>query len=188
MRAKTSGATLSLGHCVGRWFWSRVQMVDGKRTKAGMRPFAKAHATVIAAAALLLIGSAAAGPVHAETAQQSTKDDAADTIDLGARGAAGSAGPAGAAAPSSNWAIGPVQFSPRAGFATEYLSRGTTQSAHQPAAGAVIEATLADKLYASAGVTSVRLPGNATAEVALSYGVRPSFSDVDFDISWNYYT
>ena len=78
-------------------------------------------------------------------------------------------------------------FSPRAAFATEYMSRGTTQSAHQPAAGAVIETTLADKLYASADVTSVRLPGDATAEVALSYGIGPSFSSVDFDISWNYY-
>lgn len=162
-------------------------MVDGKRTTAGLRALAQARAAVIAAPVLLLLASATAEPVHAETAQQSTKDDAASTIDLGARGAPGSAGPAGAAAPSSNLAIGPVQFSPRAGFATEYLSRGTTQSAHQPAAGAVIEATLADKLYASAGVTSVRLPGNATAEVALGYGIRPSISSVDFDISWNYY-
>jgi uncharacterized protein (TIGR02001 family) len=160
-------------------------MVDGKRSTAGLRALARARAAVIAAPVLLLLASATAEPVHAESAQQSAKDDVADTIDLGARGAPGSTGPAGAAAPSSNLAIGPVQFSPRAGFATEYLSRGTTQSAHQPAAGAVIEATLADKLYA--GVTSVRLPGNATAEVALSYGIRPSFSSVDFDISWNYY-
>jgi uncharacterized protein (TIGR02001 family) len=168
-------------------YGSRAEMVGGEQTAEGLRGFARAVTTAIAAAALLLLASAAAESVRAEPAQQSAKDDAADTIDLGARGAPGSAGPAGAAGPSSNLAIGPVQFSPRAGFATEYMSRGTTQSAHQPAAGAVIEATLADKLYATAGVTSVRLPGNATAEVALSYGVRPSFSSLDFDISWNYY-
>jgi uncharacterized protein (TIGR02001 family) len=162
-------------------------MVEGKRTAAGVRAHARAQAAAIVGAALLSIVLAASESVCAENAQQSTKDDAADTIDLGARGGPGSAGPAGAAAPASNLAVGPFQFSPRAGFATEYMSRGTTQSAHQPAAGAVIETTLADKLYASAGVTSVRLPGNATAEVALSYGIRPSFSSVDFDISWNYY-
>jgi hypothetical protein len=123
----------------------------------------------------LLSVVSAAESICAETAQQSPKDDAADTIDLGARGAPGSAGPAGAAAPASNLAISPVQFSPRAGFATEYVSRGTTQSAHQPAAGAVIEATLADKLYATAGVTSVRLPRNATAEVAIRRRASPCY-------------
>jgi hypothetical protein len=157
-------------------------MVEGKRTAVGVRAHAQAAAI---AAALMPIVLAAAEFARAEPAQQSAKDDAAETIDLGARGAPGSTGPAGAAAPSSNLAIGPVQFRPRGGFAAEYMSRGTTQSAHQPAAGAVIEATLADKLYASTGVTSVRLPGNATTEVALSYGVRPSISTVDFDISWN---
>jgi hypothetical protein len=55
---------------------------------------------------------------------------------------------------------------------------------HRPAVGTVIEASLA-KLYASVAVTSVRLPGDATAEIALSYGVRPNLSNVDFDLSWN---
>jgi uncharacterized protein (TIGR02001 family) len=162
-------------------------MVASRKTVRGIRAPARARVAAIAAPALLSVALAAIESARAQSTQQTTKDDAADTIDLGARGAAGAAGPAGAAAPSSNLAIGPFEFSPRAGFATEYVSRGTTQSAHQPAAGAVFEATLADKLYASAGVTSVRLPGNATEEVALSYGIRPSFSKVDFDISWNYY-
>jgi hypothetical protein len=98
-------------------------MVEGKRTAAGVRAHARARAAAIAGAALLSVVSAAES-ICAETAQQSPKDDAADTIDLGARGAPGSAGPAGAAAPASNLAISPVQFSPRAGFATEYMSRG----------------------------------------------------------------
>ena len=161
-------------------------MVEGKRTAARVRAHAQTQAAAIAGAALLSIVGSRRVRLRRDCPTAYQRRRGRRDRSRCARGA-GSAGPAGAAAPASNLAIGPVQFSPRAGFATEYMSRGTTQSAHQPAAGAVIEATLADKLYASAGVTTVRLPGNATAEVALSYGIRPSFSSVDFDISWNYY-
>jgi hypothetical protein len=57
-------------------------MVEGKRTAAGVCAHAQAQAAAIAGAALLSFVLAAAESVCAETAQQPTKDDAADTIDL----------------------------------------------------------------------------------------------------------
>jgi uncharacterized protein (TIGR02001 family) len=159
-------------------------MVGGERTTERLSVIVCARAAMIAAPALLLLPFATAEPARTEPTASSANDDAGSSIDLGARGAPVSTAPT--AAPSPSWTIGPIEFSPRAGFATEYSSRGTTQSAHQPAAGAVMETTLA-KLYASAAVTTVKLPGQASTELALAYGIRPSFSSVDFDISWNYY-
>jgi uncharacterized protein (TIGR02001 family) len=80
-----------------------------------------------------------------------------------------------------------VEFGMRAGFATEYVSRGVTESAHQPAIGAIAEAVAFEHFYASAGVTSVRLPNNAVAEIALSTGIRPKIGNVDLDFGWTYY-
>jgi integrase len=56
-------------------------MVEGKRTAARVRAHAQTQAAAIAGAALLSIVLAAAESVCAETAQQPTKDDAADAID-----------------------------------------------------------------------------------------------------------
>ena len=75
-----------------------------------------------------------------------------------------------------------IEFSARAGFATDYIYRGTTLSAHQPAGGATFEAAL-KIFYAGASVTSVSLPTHPTAEITATAGVRPKVGKVDFDFS-----
>jgi Bacterial protein of unknown function (Gcw_chp) len=49
------------------------------------------------------------------------------------------------------------EFGVRAGFATDYIYRGTTLSDHKPAVGAAFEAAFA-QLYAGVSVASVKLP------------------------------
>src|SRR5262249_25425885 len=73
-----------------------------------------------------------------------------------------------------------LEFSARAGFATDYIYRGTTLSDHQPAAGAAVEATYGP-LYAGTTVATVKLPTQPIAEVTMAGGVRPQNTDVKFD-------
>src|SRR5262249_50745570 len=103
--------------------------------------------------------------------------------DPGARG-----GPSAQArpAPKQDDAAGTVEVSARAGFASDYIYRGTTMSARKPAVGAAFEAAFG-KFYASASMTSVKLPGPKEAEITMGGGVRPSLGSVDFDLSWTYY-
>src|SRR5712672_4811665 len=56
-----------------------------------------------------------------------------------------------------------LEFSARAGFASDYIYRGTTLSDHGPAAGAAIEAKFG-QLYAGATMASVKLPTQPAAE------------------------
>lgn len=49
------------------------------------------------------------------------------------------------------------EFEVRAGFASDYIYRGTTLSDHKPAVGAAIEATFA-QFYTGVSVASVKLP------------------------------
>src|SRR5258705_5767305 len=50
-----------------------------------------------------------------------------------------------------------LDFSARAGFASDYIYRGTTLSDHGPAAGAAVEARFGP-LYAGSTVATVKLP------------------------------
>ena len=116
---------------------------------------------------------------------QTSDDKAAGSVDLGARGGLAKQTPASTVAPSDRQESS-VEFSAGAGFATEYMYRGTTLSAHQPAVGAVFEAAF-NHFYAGAGVTSVKLPSELAAEIAMSTGVRPKIGNVDLDLGWTYY-
>jgi uncharacterized protein (TIGR02001 family) len=108
----------------------------------------------VAVAALAGQSLVAANTIAAHA--QTRDDNAANSVDLGNRGGIAKQTPAAMAAPL-NRQDGSVEFSARVGFATDYVSRGTTESAHRPAAGAVFEAAF-NHLYAGAAVTSVKLP------------------------------
>ena len=80
----------------------------------------------------------------------------------------------------------PVEFSFRAGFASDYIYRGVTLSAHQPAAGAAAEVALGT-FYAAASVATVKLPSQPAFEMSWSGGVRPKLGNVQFDFGATYY-
>jgi len=105
-------------------------------------------------------------------------------IDLGARGIALDA--RSRTPPAQDRAESPFEFSARAGVATDYVYRGVTLSARQPAAGAAVELARG-MFYGAAGIASVRLPTQPAAEVTLSGGVRPKLGDVQFDFGVSYF-
>ena len=59
-----------------------------------------------------------------------------------------------------------LEFSARAGAATDYIYRGTTLSDHGPAAGAAFEARFG-QLYAGTTVATVKLPTQPAADSPL---------------------
>lgn len=105
----------------------------------------------------------------------------AQGVDLGAHGAIGSGGST-RTAPSQPSSDGAVEFSARAGFVTDYIYRGTTLSARQPAIGAAFEAAL-KIFYAGASFASVKLPTLPAAEISTTVGVRPQLGNITFDFS-----
>jgi uncharacterized protein (TIGR02001 family) len=126
--------------------------------------------------------SATGGTAHAEPRDNNY---AVGAIGLGSRG-----GPAGEAplqtAPPKDGAEGPVEFSFRAGLASDYIYRGTTLSDRKPAVGAAIEAAFS-VLYAAATVASVKLPTQPAAEITMTGGIRPTVGNVSFDLGWTYF-
>jgi uncharacterized protein (TIGR02001 family) len=79
-----------------------------------------------------------------------------------------------------------LQFSLKAGIASDYVYRGLTLSDRQGAGGAGIEATYR-WLYAGAAMASVRLPTQPSAEISLTGGVRPTWGPVEFDLGVTYF-
>jgi uncharacterized protein (TIGR02001 family) len=137
-----------------------------------------------AAAAAALWIAACCGGAHGQTSEA----NAFGSTDLGARG-----GPAAAAPPAPKQdaskqddAAGSFEFSARAGFASDYIYRGTTMTDHKPVVGAAFEAAFS-QFYASGTMASVKLPSNPAAEITMGGGVRPNLGIVDFDLSWTYY-
>jgi uncharacterized protein (TIGR02001 family) len=116
---------------------------------------------------------------------QSRDDNASGSIDISNSGGIANQSSAPAAVSQDRNGI-PIRFSARAGFASDYVSRGTTESAHQPAMGAVFEAALGPA-YVGSATTSVKLPNKAEAEVTMSSGIRPKIANVDLDFGWTYY-
>ena len=78
------------------------------------------------------------------------------------------------------------EFSARAGIASDYIYRGTTLSAHGPAAGVAFEARLG-QLYAGTTVATVKLPTEPIAEFTFAGGIRPKIATIDFDIGVTYF-
>lgn len=132
-----------------------------------------------AAAAAALWIAVCCGSARGQTGEA----NAVGSTDLGTRG-----GPAAEARPDpkQNDAAGTFEFSARAGFASDYIYRGTTMTDHQPVVGAAFEAALG-QFYASGTMASVKLPTHPEAEITMGGGVRPSLGSVDFDLSWTYY-
>ena len=79
-----------------------------------------------------------------------------------------------------------LEFSARAGVASDYIYRGTTLSDHGPAAGAAFE-TRWGPLYAGTTVATVKLPTQPAAEFTFAGGVRPKFATIDFDVGVTYF-
>jgi uncharacterized protein (TIGR02001 family) len=79
-----------------------------------------------------------------------------------------------------------LEFSARAGLASDYIYRGTTLSDHGPAAGAAFEARFA-ALYAGTTVATVNLPTQPAAEFTFTTGIRPKIATIDFDLGVTYF-
>ena len=101
-------------------------------------------------------------------------------IGLGNRG--WSAGSTNQATTSTN----ELEFSARAGVASDYIYRGTTLSDHEPAAGAAFEARFGS-LYAGSTVATVKLPTEPAAELTFAGGIRPNIAMIDFDLGVTYF-
>ena len=79
-----------------------------------------------------------------------------------------------------------LEFSARAGAASDYIYRGTTLSDHGPAAGAAVEARFG-ALYAGTTVATVKLPTQPVAEFTFAAGIRPKIATIDFDFGVTYF-
>ncbi|WP_161491207.1 TorF family putative porin [Bradyrhizobium neotropicale] len=79
-----------------------------------------------------------------------------------------------------------LEFSARAGVASDYIYRGITLSDHGPAAGAAFE-TRFGPLYAGTTVATVKLPTEPAAEFTFAGGIRPKIANIDFDLGVTYF-
>ena len=79
-----------------------------------------------------------------------------------------------------------VEFSARAGLASDYIYRGTTLSDRGPAAGAAFE-TRFGALYAGTTAATVKLPTQPAAELTFAAGIRPKIATIDFDFGMTYF-
>jgi uncharacterized protein (TIGR02001 family) len=115
---------------------------------------------------------------------ESTNDNSIISIDVSGHGAlTPNNGPGGTTLQGN--LLSPFSFSVNAGIASDYIDRGTTLSAHNPAGGAAFEAAFG-LLYAGATITSVKLPTNPAAEVTFGGGIRPKVWNIEFDFGWTY--
>lgn len=119
-----------------------------------------------------------------EVCAQASPDQAGSSISLGARGGI-SADRTQSAVLESTKGEG-VAYTFAAGMASDYIYRGVTLSAHQPAVGAAFEARFGS-FYAGSTITSVKLPSDPAVEQSFSSGFRPSLSGFDFDIGVTYF-
>src|SRR5258705_4905149 len=91
-----------------------------------------------------------------------------------------------ASEPSRATSANELEFSARAGFASDYIYRGTTLSDHGPAAGAAFEARFGP-VYAGTTVATVKLPTQPVAEFTFAGGIRPTIATIDFDFGMTYF-
>jgi uncharacterized protein (TIGR02001 family) len=110
---------------------------------------------------------------------QTPEADSSGAIGLGNRGWSASA--TDHAAPGNE-----LEFSARAGVASDYVYRGTTLSARGPAAGAGLEATFGP-VYAGTTVATVKLPTQPVAEFTFAGGLRPTIANINFDLGVTYF-
>jgi uncharacterized protein (TIGR02001 family) len=116
---------------------------------------------------------------------QARDDSAIGSIGLGSRRGLTEGAPV-RTAPSPDGKESPFEFSFSTGFATDYIYRGTTLSARQPAVGSAVEVAFS-QFYAGVAIARVKLPSEPVAEVTLNTGFRPKVGNIDFDFAWTYY-
>ncbi|WP_160169099.1 TorF family putative porin [Bradyrhizobium sp. Ai1a-2] len=119
-----------------------------------------------------------------EVLAQTSNDQAGSSVSLGARRGLATERTQGVAADDTTEQRFAYTFA--AGMASDYIYRGVTLSAHQPAVGAAFEARFGS-FYAGSTVTSVKLPSEPAAELSFTSGFRPSLSGFDFDIGVTYF-
>jgi uncharacterized protein (TIGR02001 family) len=110
-------------------------------------------------------------------------DNAGRSILLGSRG--GPVGENQGGATIQDRSTG-LEYSARAGFASDYIYRGVSLSDRKFALGAGFEIAY-EKIYAGVTVASVKLPSQPSAEVSFAAGWRPKIGNIDFDLAWTYY-
>jgi len=91
-----------------------------------------------------------------------------------------------AADPNRESSSNELEFSARAGAASDYIYRGVTLSDRAPAFGVGVEATFAG-LYAGATFASVKLPTQPSGEISMSGGYRRTVGKVDLDLGVTYF-
>ena len=138
----------------------------------------RARAGAVAVATTICLISVAIGPAHG----QAPAEVSGGMINLGGRGWSPTEGKLVSADRTTNQ----FEYEVRAGFASDYIYRGTTLSDHKPAVGAAIEVAFA-QFYTGVSVASVKLPTQPAAEIAVSGGVRRKIGDIDFDLGATYY-
>jgi uncharacterized protein (TIGR02001 family) len=119
---------------------------------------------------------------HAALAQSMDNRAGGTPISFGGRGWGG----AEAVATTPEAESETLNFSIKAGAATDYVYRGTTLSDRRPAIGGVFEVTYG-QYYAWLSAASVHLPTQPAAELGLSAGIRPSLAGIDFDLGVTYF-
>jgi uncharacterized protein (TIGR02001 family) len=129
-----------------------------------------ARAGAVTTATAIWLISVALSPAHGQA------------INLGGRGWSAAEG----GLVTSDRTTNQLEFDVRAGFASDYIYRGTTLSDHKPAVGTAIEATFA-QLYGGVAVASVKLPTQPAAEITINGGVRQKIGDIDFDLRATYF-
>jgi uncharacterized protein (TIGR02001 family) len=134
---------------------------------------------VVGAALAVLIAETARAQVSEPTARQTSGGG----ISLGARGWGA---PERVSRAPTEREPSKIEFSAKAGIASDYIYRGTTLSDRKPAIGAGVEATYG-WLYAGATAATVKLPTSPSAELTFAGGIRPSFANIDFDFGAIYF-
>ena len=132
-----------------------------------------------AVAALAAVLSFAIIP-NASVRGQESAGNAGSAINLGSRGLS----PSSEGRPEQ--AENKLEYEVRAGFATDYIYRGTTQTDHKPAVGAAVEFTFG-QLYAGVTMMSVKLPTQPSSEIDLAGGIRKTIADINFDLGLTYF-
>ena len=135
----------------------------------------QASGALIAAFVALWLAPMTGGSVRAETSEAGSPG----AIGLGNRGWS---------ATDTNHATSgnELEFSTKAGVASDYVYRGTTLSARGPAAGAAVEATFG-LLYTGATWATVKLPTEPVAEFTTAGGIRPKIANTNFDLGVTYF-
>jgi uncharacterized protein (TIGR02001 family) len=91
------------------------------------------------------------------------------------------------AAPSVAWSQSPAKWTLQTTAATDYVSKGISKNAEEPALSASAEAS-SGKWYAGAWASQASTAQGADAEVQLYAGVRPSFTGLKWDLRGYYKT